>query len=348
MSVRARAGRAAPAMGIVLALLVVTREAWPDTIHFKSGSVIQAEVVKETDAYVWIRMDRAGVAIRYSKKDEVDRIERGDKSGTAAQRLLQTGRLDEAMAMCQDLVKSRASREARETAWFSLSRIYLARGLYGEAAMSYVWVLRAKPGTRFYPYLPLPGGPVEDKARLLSALEATSADGQEDALVRQAAKLLWAAVHISDGAFDTAAPHCAAALRETDHRVAELGTLVQAYSLYRQKRSEQAKSLLHDAIWKHESVMRPVLCYWMGLIAYERKEFKAALASLLRIGMMYEPPPVMKADALWLAGQCFESLGRTEEALAIYDELGNNFGQLAQASRARARALGIRGQPPKQ
>jgi len=223
----------------------------------------------------------------------------------------------------------------------------LARGRYSEAAMSFIWMLRTRPATRLYPYLPLPEGPVEDEARLLGSLESTSRDDNERPFVRQAAKLLWAAVHVSAGGFETAEAHCAAALREQDLRARELGALVQAYSLYRQKKLEQASTLLQNAIWKHESVMRPVLCYWIGLIAYERKEFRPALASLLRITMMYEPPPGMKANALLLTAQCFESLAQTKEALAIYDELGNNFGQLAQASRARGRAVEIRGQSPK-
>ena len=334
----------APGMGFIVALIAATMDAWPDTIHFKSGTVIQADVVKETDAYVWIRMDRSGVAIRYSKKDEVARIERGDKSGTTALKLMQVGRFDDAMKVCQDIIEGRTGRAAPEMAWFGLSRIYLARGRYSEAAMSFIWMLRTRPATRLYPYLPLPEGPVEDEARLLGSLESTSRDDHEDPFVRQAARLLWAAVHVSAGGFKTAETHCAAALREQDPRARELGALVQAYSLYRQKKLEQASTLLQNAIWKHESVMRPVLCYWIGLIAYERKEFRPALASLLRITMMYGPPPAMKANALLLTAQCFESSAQTKEALAIYDELGNNFGQLAQASRARARALKIRSQ----
>ena len=313
-----------------------------DTLRFKSGERVRGVIIKETASYVRIRLHGSGVTIQYSK-GEIAQIEPDERPGAKAQRLIQTGRFGDAIAILQNAAKHSSSGPAQEMAWFGLSRVYLAQGRYKEAALSFVWLVRTNPATRLYAYLPLPSGREAEGEQALAALREAATDVRETPFVRQVAKLLVAAVHISLGRFVDAEEGFAPTVRAADGRVAELATLVQAYSLERQGKIDQATVVLQDALWQQRIAMRPVLSYRLGAMAYQLRQWKRAIVWLLRVKMMYDSPPVMRADAMLLAGRCFESLGRPKDALEMYDELSENCGQLTQAQQARVRIAALRG-----
>jgi len=156
-------------------------------------------------------------------------------------------------------------------------------------------------------------------------------------------QLLIAAAHISMGRLGAAEEDLRPTAHAADGRVAELATLVRAYSLERQGRIDQAMTVLQDALWQQGEAMRPVLSYRLGVMAYQLRQWKRAIVWLLRVKMMYDAPPVMRAEAMLLTGRCFEALARPKDALEIYSELSENCGQLAQAKQARARMGVLRG-----
>ena len=312
-----------------------------DTIRFKNGSEIQGVVVRQTRTHLHVRY-ASGLVIQYPKSDIAQIVSARD-SAAQAERLLRSGRFGEAIATFQKAAMTRPDPKGKEAIWFGLSRAWLAKGDYAESAMRFITLLREIPGTTKYAYLPLPEGPVRDEQTLMAYLAEAQSDRQAEILVRQTAGLIAAATHAAAGRFAEAEKLWAPAKRHADNRVAELAPLVEAYALCRRRQWADATALLEPALWKHHAPMRPVLFYWLGRATYGGRDYEAAVVALLRVDMMYDPPPVMRGHALLLAGQCFEALRQPDRALAIYDRLRENFGGLQYAKEAASRANALRG-----
>lgn len=342
VQIRGRATTMAAWTLVGLALISGGGQPYADTIRFKSGVSIKGVVVKETRTYVRFRADGSDVTVQY-RRDDLEEIVR-DKTGTEkAFQLFRVGNLHEALGMFQRAVKDDLSNQSLEMAWLGLSQVWVAKGQYEEAASRYVTLLRTDPNTRFYPYLPLPENKLANESWPVGFLNEALEDTREDPFVRHVASLLLAVGHISAGRFSEAEALLNAARRDSDRRVAQLATVVRAYGLYSEGKLDPALTLLEDAAWQHDMAMLPVLDYWIGRVAYERKDFRRAAAAMVCTLIMYEiPSPTMEANALLLAGRSFESLRQFDRALQIYDDLSTNFGELSQAREARERGAVIR------
>ena len=317
--------------------LAVTRA---DTIRFRNGAEIQGVVVKQTRTHVHVRY-KSGLVIQYAKADIAEIVPAEDPSDQT-RRLLREGRFDDAISALQKAAVAHTGPAAQEAIWFGLSSAWLAKGEYAEAAMRFLMLLREAPNTALYPYMPLPRATVKNEQALLASLDDAIGDVRAPALTRHAAKLLAAIVHIAAGRFDRAQPIWTAAQQHSDSRVVELATLVQVYALCRQRRWDPALELLEQAVRQQQPAMRPVLFFWLGHAAFERQAFERALVALLRVDMMYDPPPILRADALLLAGRCFEARRQFARALAVYDRLRQDSPGLQQAHEAQQRADALR------
>lgn len=338
---RAR-GLAWAGMAAAIAAALTAGDAGADTIRFKSGSVIQGKVVRETDFYIRIRLAGSGVEIQYRRAD-ISQIEPDDKPTDQLDKVLLAGRLDEAAAICERHLAEGATPAAKELGWFGLTRVSVLRGRFADAEISFVSLLREVPGTKYYPYMPLPEGQVQDEASLLGFLEEQIKHRQDNPFLRDVVRLLAAAIHVAGGRLEQAAPHWTAARDSHDSRVHEMAAIVEAYALAQQGKRSEAAILLRRAVWKCSPVARPVLFYRLGLLEHAAGRHEQAAAALLRLRMVYEPPMEVRGQALLVAAKSFDSLGRRQDALEIYDELSQNSGQLPYARQARERALKLRG-----
>ncbi len=325
-------------------LWLVAFAANADTIKFRNGSTIQGTVVKQTRTHVHVRYP-GGLIVQYPKEDIVEVVP-SETPADKMRRLFSQGQFDKVIDAFRQAGESAAAPASQEFIWFGLSRAWLAKGRYTEAAKRYMTLLRKAPNTKLYPYLPLPSGsgPVAHEKELLAYLHEAIGDAAESPLVRQAAKLMSAAVHCAAARYSEAESLWTQAKRSPDNRVQELAALVQAYAHCRLEQWKIAAGLLNNALWRCDEPMRPVLSYWLGKAELGRRRYEPAAAAFLRVDMMHQPPPLMQADALFLAAQCFESLNQPGRAAALYKRLLQQFPGLPQGRAARKRALAL-GQP---
>jgi tetratricopeptide (TPR) repeat protein len=107
---------------------------------------------------------------------------------------------------------------------------------------------------------------------------------------------------------------------------------------YREKAPEQARAKVESEI-AHLQAAKQSSSYWLGLVAFERGNYEAAIDYLLTRTLLAAPDGPWTAGARYNLARAYEALGQTDEAIRYYraDLSAQRHGNLLRALRLEAR-----------
>lgn len=118
-----------------------------------------------------------------------------------------------------------------------------------------------------------------------------------------------------------------------------------ALSLFQRRQYENARALFGELINKGiEEDLADNCEYWMGECSFARREYKSALQKFEKVIAM--PSSNKKADAYYMMGRSYETLGNTAKARWAYEELLAHFPLSEHAYAARQKTESLKSTDP--
>lgn len=101
-------------------------------------------------------------------------------------------------------------------------------------------------------------------------------------------------------------------------------------------RKEEAENILKQAGSLGQSEGSARARFLLGEISFEKKDYKEAIRQFLVVAYGF-PFPELQLASVYEAARCYEAMGRTDEAIKLYQEIVKNFGNVPDPKVAVAR-----------
>lgn len=311
---------------IILIFLAVPALLRADEVALKTGITIKGRVVARDARKVVVVTGGREMSYEADKVAEVKlapipEFEEG-------RRLLAAGKVAAAAAEFEKVVRGEKTL-FQEEARACLVSCYLRANRPDEAVTTYLEMLREDPDSRHKFCFPWQ---YAVSLRDLSAIVGESG----------AASALGAWAFLGQGKTAEAQERISSLLQSRNAATKEMGLILQLRLLFDQKKTDACLKLADEKEAGASDAVRPWLWYWRGRCLLAKGDCLRAALDLLRVATLYPANEPLAGECLYLAGQCFEKMGRNDRAKREYREAAANFPVSIAADLARDRAAALK------